>query len=328
MPELKQEPHLDPSGKPLYETIQEDWSSLQVTTSNLVVQPPLVGEVADETKFTRTLVRLQWRPGDPVDLWIVQPKGVKKPPVVLYLYDYIEDPEKFRSKVWCERVTSGGFAAVGFLSALSTDRFRDRPLKQWFVSELQESLGSTVHDVKFILDYLESRGDLDMTRVGMFGQGSGGAIAILSAAADSRIKVIDTLEPWGDWPDFLVQSPIVSADPKREDYSKPEFLKKVAPLDPVKWLPTLKVPIRVQQVQHYLAVPMETKDAIKAALPKQAELSRFEGLGELSSREGGGALFWWIKEKVQDSGKPAEGNDAKKSIAVETGSDPSSTVHP
>ncbi len=327
--ELQRDPLVDASGKPLYETIQEDWSSLQIGVSKLVPQTPIVGDINDTDKFVTYWVRLQWRPGDPVDLWIVMPKGVKKPPVVLYLYNYLEDPLRFHNDGWSERVTSGGVAAVGFLSALSSDRFRDRPMKQWFVSELQESLGSTVHDVKFILDYLASRGDLDMTRVGMFGEGSGGAIAILAAAADPRIKVVDTLEPWGDWPDFLVQSPVVSADPDREEYGKPEFLKKVAMLDPVKYLPTLKVPIRVQQIQRDLLIPMECKEAIKAALPKQAELVRFEGLSELASREKGGALFDWIKEKVQNSGDPQAEPDAKKSVAEGNVSDPKkSTAHP
>jgi len=202
-------------------------------------------------------------------------------------------------------------------------------MKQWFVSELQESLGSTVHDVKFILDYLASRGDLDMTRVGMFGEGSGGAIAILAAAADPRIKVVDTLEPWGDWPEFLVQSPVVSTDPDREEYGKPEFLKKVTPLDPVKWLPTLKVPIRVQQIQRNLIIPMECKESIKAALPKQAELLRFEGLQELASREKGGALFDWIKDKVQNSGNPQTEPDSKKSVAEgDVSHQNKSTAHP
>jgi len=30
-------------------------------------------------------------------------------------------------------------------------------MKEWFVSEMQESVGSTVHDVQMILNYLETR---------------------------------------------------------------------------------------------------------------------------------------------------------------------------
>jgi len=75
-----------------------------------------------------------------------------------------------------------------------------------------------------ILNYLEKRGDLDMDRVGMFGQGSGGAIAVLAAQADTRIKVLDLLNPWGDWPDWLKNSPHVPED-ERAAYLNDHLLK-------------------------------------------------------------------------------------------------------
>ncbi len=62
-------------------------------------------------------------------------------------------------------------------------------MKEWFVSELQESLVESTHDVQMIINYLSTRGDLDMDRVGMFGQGSGGAIAILAAPWTRELKL-------------------------------------------------------------------------------------------------------------------------------------------
>jgi len=314
-------PGLDPkTGIPYYEEIQEDWSSLEIGVSKLEPQPPLVGAIDEEDKFTRVMVRVQWRPGDPIDLWIMLPKGVKKPPVVLYLYGANQEDNRFRENHWCERVTSGGVAAVGFVSAFTGQRFHDRPMKQWFVSELQEALGSTVHDVKFILDYLANSGQVDMDHVGMFGEGSGGTIAILAAAADPRIKAVDALDPWGDWPDFLAKSSVVAGDPNHDDYVKPEFLKKVANLDPVKWLPQLKVPIRIQQVRDNDLTPLECKEAIKAAAPKQAEVLRFAAVMDLGKREGQGRLFDWIKDRLREPVKPGTQADPKVSVAQKVGS--------
>jgi dienelactone hydrolase len=301
------------TGHPLYETIQEDWSSLQVGVSKLEPLPPMVGGVDEQPSFTRIMARVQWRPGDPIDLYILLPKGVKQPPVVLYLYNMDQDDYRFRDNRWSQRVTAGGVAAVGFVSALSGSRFHDRPMKQWFVSELQESLGSTVHDVKFILDYLAQSGKVDMNRVGIFGEGSGGTIAILAAAADSRIKAVDALDPWGDWPDFLAKSPLVQNDSNYRNFVKPEFLNKVAPLDPVKWLPELKVPVRIQQIRENEITPIEVKDAIKAAVPKQADVVRFAAAMDLGKREGQGRLFDWIKDRLRESGKP--GTEAKVAVA-------------
>jgi dienelactone hydrolase len=314
-------PGLDPkTGVPFYEEIQEDWSSLQVGTSKLVSQEPMVGGVDEEDTFTRVMARVQWRPGDPIDLWIMLPKGVKKPPVVIYLYGAGQDTARFRDNRWAERVTNGGVAAVGFVSALSGPRFHDRPMKQWFVSELQESLGSSVHDVTLILDYMAKSGQFDMDRVGMFGEGSGGTIAILAAAADPRIKAVDTLEPWGDWPDFLATSPVVGPDPNHADFVKPEFLKKVANLDPVKWLPELKTPVRIQQVRESEAVPMVCKDALQAAASKQTEVVRFAAVSDLGKRESGGRLFEWIKDKLLGPGNPGVG--PKISVAEKAGDRP------
>ena len=319
-------PLIDPKTlTPVYETIQEDWSNLQIGTSKLEPEKPLAGSSEEKDAFTRELVQVKWRPGDPLDLWVILPKGVKKPPVVLYLYDYMFDSDRFRDDGWATRVTSDGVAAVGFVSALSGHRFHDRPLKQWFVSELQESIGSTVHDVKFILDYLAQRKDVDMDRVGIFGQGSGGTIAILSAAADSRIKAVDALEPWGDWPDFLAKSTVVQGDPDKALYVKPDFLKKVAPLDPVKWLPEIKVPVRIQQVHQDETTPMESKEALKAAAPKQAEVVRFEAASDLGMREGRGRLFYWVKTKVKESGP---GSVTAAAVTPETKAQPASSSQP
>jgi dienelactone hydrolase len=305
------------TGIPLYETIHEDWSSLQIGTSQLEPIPPVVGATDEQPTYTRILVQVAWRPGDPIDLYIILPKGVKKPPAVLYVYGHSENNDRFRDDGWCLRATSGGVAAVGFVSALTGDRFHDRPLKQWFVSQLQESLGSTVHDVKFILDYLAKRGDIDMKRVGIFGEGSGGTIAILAAAADPRIRAVDALDPWGDWPQFLAKSPIVLADPNHAKYVTPEFLKKVAPLDPVKWLPKLKVPVRVQLVRENGNTPLSCKEKIAAAVPKQGEVARFEDVSALGKRENRGRLFDWIKDRLQASDKSEAVANARKIAALQ-----------
>lgn len=295
------------TGQPLYKQVQEDWSSLSVGVSKLEPKPPVVAQTEEQGTFVRTLVQVQWRPGDPLDLWIILPKKVQKPPVVLYLYGYKEDTDRFRNNGWCERVTAGGVAAVGFVSALTGPRFQSRPMEQWFVSELQESLGSTVHDVHFILDYLAQRGDVDMNRVGMFGEGSGGTIAILSAAADSRIKAVDALDPWGDWPVWLAKSPVVEEDIHHTNFATPEFLKKVQPLDPVKWLPTLaSARIRIQQVKDNDNTPLACQEALRNAAPKQAEVDEFDHVNQLAAAEKGGRLFDWIKDELRRLPPPAQ----------------------
>jgi hypothetical protein len=287
------------NGATVSATTNEDWSSLSLTGSYLHASPPLLGEKDNYPDFTRELLQVQWRSGDPLDLYVILPKGVKKPPVIVYLYSYPSDTDTFRDQDFCRLLTKNGFAAIGFVSALTGHRYHDRPLREWFISELQESLASSVHDVQMILNYLATRGDLDMDRVGMFGDGSGATIAILTAAVDHRLKVLDLLDPWGDWPDWLAKSPLIPKD-ERAQYLKPEFLKRVEPLDPIKWLPQLQSrTMRLQNALYEKATPSPAKKRIESAVPPTAQVVRYKNSQALENVASGGKFFDWLKEHVR-----------------------------
>jgi hypothetical protein len=298
-------------------SFREDWSSITLENSNLTPDVPVLGEKDDlpESTFIRERFQFQWRPGDPLDLYVIRPKGAEKPPVVLYLYSFPQDTDRFKNDRWCADATRDGFAAIGFVSALTGHRAEHRALKEWFVSELQESLASSAHDVEMILNHLATRGDLDMDRVGMFGQGSGGTIAILAAAADPRIKALDVLTPWGDWPNWLAKSTIVPDD-ERANYLTPEFLARVAQLDPVLWLAKVKAKsVRIQNVRKESKVPDSSQQRVEAAAPDIAEINQYGDGGALYPMAAGGKLFDWLKEHL----KP----DAKLQVAA----DKSGRVH-
>lgn len=250
--------------------------------------------------FTRQIVQVQWRELDPIDLYVIKPAGVARPPVILYLYSYPSTNARYKDEKFCEFLTRNGFAAVGFVSALTEDRFHDRPTDQWFVSELQESLATSTHDVQMILNYLEHRGDLDMTRVGMWGDGSGASIAIMAAAVDPRIKALDLLDPWGDWPDWLAKSSLVP-ERERASYLTPQFLKKVENLDPLSWLPQVKAQqVRLQYIQQGVTVtPDVAREKMEAAAPANVKLVHYEDTKAFVTEVGAkGTGFDWIKEQL------------------------------
>jgi hypothetical protein len=297
----------------------ENWSSPSLANSELVPEPPLLAETDDNPQFTRELLQVKWRQGDPIDLYVIRPKGVAKPPAVLYLYSYPSEADVFRSDAYCVNVTKNGFAAVGFVSALTGHRYTNRPMKQWFVSELQEALGSSAHDVQMILNYLATRDDLDMSRIGMFGVGSGGTITILAAAADPRIKTIDVIDPWGDWPDWIAKSSLIP-EVERANYLKPDFLKKVAPLDPVAWLPQLTSQhVRLQQVLDDSVTPKVVQQRIKAAAPRTAQRVSFHTTRQFTDAESGDRLLRWLKDQVQPGSplQPAAHNPQNSGVGGE-----------
>jgi len=250
-----------------FDGITEVWTSPALKAGNLRPVPPLIAYTDDHPGYTVELIQLQWRFGDPLDLYVMKPKAVTRPSVILYLYGYPATTERFKSETFQTAVTKDGFAAVGFVSALTGHRYHDRPMREWFVSELQECLAKSAHDVQMVLDYLDTRNDLDTRRLGMFSQGSGASIAILASAVDPRIKVLDTLDPWGDWPTWIADSPFVPED-ERPQYVKPEFLKKAAILEPVEWLPKIQAKkFRLQDAVFETTTPKPAKEKLRASVP-------------------------------------------------------------
>ena len=242
---------------------------------------------------------MQWRAVGPIDLYVLKPKGVKKPPVIIYLYGYPTDTDVFKRTEYQELVTRNGVAAVGFVSALTGQRYHDRPMKEWFISELQESLATSAHDVQMVLNYLASRGDLDMNRVGMFTQGSGASIAILVSGVDPRIKVLEALDPWADWSTWMRSSPLVPEE-ERQEYLKPEFLKKVAAMDPVDVLPKIQAKkFRLDDERFDTATPRAIMEKLRSLAPAGATVRLYKNMDEFKAAFQDGKNLDWIKQELE-----------------------------
>ena len=296
-------PAADPADS-RFQRVQEDWTSPALTNSHLMPARPLAGFVAENHRYTVELLQLQWRWGDPIGLYVMKPKGVTKPPVILYLYGYPTDTDIFMGDAYEDLVTKNGFAAVGFVSALTGHRYHDRPMKEWFISELQECLATSAHDVQMVLNYLAARDDLDMNRVGMFAQGSGASIAILASAVDPRIRVLEALDPWGDWPTWMATSPFVPED-ERAEYVKPEFLKKAAALEPADWLPKIQAKnFRLDNELFETKTPKAAKEKLRAAIPAGATVVLYKDLDEFKAAFQDGKNLEWIQHELQSLPEP------------------------
>lgn len=289
-----------------FQGVTEDWTTPALSASHLMPVRPLRAYV-DNTHpgYSVELLQLQWRFGDPLDVYVMKPAGVKNPPVILNLYGYPTDTDPYKNEVFQKALTKDGFAAVCFVSALTGHRYHDRPLKEWFLSELQESLGTSAHDVQMVLNYLATRGDLDMNRVGMFGQGSGATIAILASAADPRIKVLDVLDPWGDWPTWIAASPFVPAD-ERANYLKPEFLQRAAALETLQWMAKIQAKkFRLQQYALETDTPKAAKDKLRAAAPAGTTVVLYKTLAELTAAFPHSTNLEWMERELRALPEPA-----------------------
>ena len=158
-----------------------------------------------------------------------------------------------------------------------------------------------------MLTYLSERGDVDMNNVGIFGVGAGATIAVAAASADSRIKAIDLVDPWGNWPVWMAKSNVIPEE-ERSRYIKPDFLGGVSPFDSVSLLPRLTTPrVRLNQCAENSLTPSDASSKIEAALPPGAERRRLiDGAQFDPMVAAGGHNFDWLKLqlKFQDSKQP------------------------
>jgi hypothetical protein len=291
-------PIADPADK-RFIGVKEDWSTPALVGSSLRPVQPVRAYISDHDGYTVELLQVQWRWGDPIDLYVLKPTGVEKPPMILYLYGYPSDTETFKDESWQRSVTKDGFAAVGVVSALTGQRYHDRPMREWFVSDLQECLATTAHDVQMVLDYLASRNDLDMRRVGLFSQGSGASIAILASAVDSRIQVLDTIDPWGDWPTWMAQSSLVPEE-ERASYVKPEFLKNVAMLEPIEWLRKVQAKrFRLQDATFESKTPWAAKQKLREAVPSKGTVVIYRAPEEFNAVIRSRTELEWIQHELR-----------------------------
>jgi pimeloyl-ACP methyl ester carboxylesterase len=308
-------------------TFHEDLQSLKADPSVLKPEIPVPGALEDEpnNNFIRQRFQLQWRPDDRLDLYVIRPRSASKPPVILYLYSFPQDTERFKDDRWCTRVTNEGFAAVGFVSALTGHRYRDRPLKEWFISELRESLVKSAHDVQMILDFLTEHENFDMSRVGMFGQGSGATIAVLASTADPRIRSLHLVTPWGDWPDWMARAPIVPSE-ERDTYLKAEYLKGIASLDPIRALPKVKAKdVLLQNLRRDAVTPAICEERIEKAAPSRILIDQFGDGRAYASAFAGGKLFDWMKNQLQ--GNAALAATAKRAQRIQYFPPKEETIH-
>ena len=284
---------------------RENLHELSLRGSSLQALTTIPGGTAETADFTRELYQMQWRNNDAMDVYVIRPKGVTKPPVVIYLYGFPVDPNRFRNDAFCKLVTHGGVAAIGFVPALTAERYHGVPMRTWFVSDLHDSIVKTVHDVQMIATYAASRSDIDGSRIGIFGQGAGATIAGLAATVDPRIQAVDLLDPWGDWPSWMAKSKLVPEN-ERGDLLKPERLQALAPLDPVHWLPALNGhPLKLDDALYENNTPAQAKAKIEAALPGHALLVRYPTQANFDKNAiADGQLVHWLQNQLL-TGEPA-----------------------
>jgi len=110
---------------------------------------------------------------------------------------------------------------------------------------------------------------------------------------------LDTVAPWGDWPTWMSTSPFVP-DNERADYVKPEFLKKVATLEPLDWLPKIQAKkFRLQDEGFDPVTPKVSKEKLRAAVPAGSLVVVYNTPDEFNAARNHNKVMDWMHAQLQ-----------------------------
>jgi predicted esterase len=123
---------------------------------------------------------------------IIRPdKGAARRPAVILLHGTGDSKEGLLD--WASALAARGFVAVAIDGRYHGERtgegYDDAILRAYKTGKEHPFLYDTVWDVMRLIDYLETRSDVDAKRIGMMGISKGGMETYLAAAIDPRVAV-------------------------------------------------------------------------------------------------------------------------------------------
>jgi hypothetical protein len=117
----------------------------------------------------------------------------------------------------------------------------------------------------------------------------------------------------------LAKSPQVS-EGERAAYLTPEFLAKVEPLDPVKWLPLLDAhrPLRLEQTLFTSITPDAARNRLLEVLPSHTNHVEYIDIGQyMREASTDGKILEWLDNRLRYQTAPTSGMvQSRESVAT------------
>jgi dipeptidyl aminopeptidase/acylaminoacyl peptidase len=166
------------------------WEALQAPYAYDATLPlsPVEDEVTETDASVRQHVTFQSINGETVPALLIKPKGVDKPPCVFILHGYGGSKDMFVA-MFAMFLCPKGYAVFGIDAALHGERKREgEQLWGGVLSTSLRAMEQTVIDCRRALDYLETREDIDASRVGYIGTSMGAIFGAIVCGVEERFR--------------------------------------------------------------------------------------------------------------------------------------------
>jgi dienelactone hydrolase len=225
-----------------------------------------------------------------------RPGGSAPKAAVLFVHWYgPPEPTSNRTEFIPDAVALAKAGAVSLLIDTPWSRpeyFHDRSRDGDYARSVQQ-----VKDLRRALDVLLSQRSVDPARVAYVGHDFGAMYGALAMAADQRVQAFVFMAGTRSFSDWFLYG-----KPKLEGEDRQRFVDQLEPLDPIKYLPKLKMPLLLQFAENDEHVSKERADALAAAALEPKTVRRYAAGHELND-EARRDRIDWLKTQLKLDGE-------------------------
>ena len=211
-------------------------------------------------------------------------------PAILFVHWYgPPDPTSNRTQFIPDGIELAKKGAVSLLIDTPWSRpeyFRERSRETDYARSVQQ-----VKDLRRALDILLSLPDVDPQRVAFVGHDFGAMYGTLAVASDARVKAFVFMAGTSSFSDWFLYG-----KPKLEGEARQKFVDQLAPLDPIRYLPRLKMPILLQFANDDEHVSKARADALAAGANEPKTVRVYPAKHELNDEATQERIAWLKKE--------------------------------
>jgi len=225
-----------------------------------------------------------------VRAYLVEPAGQGPFPGILFVH-WLGKPETSNRTQFLEEAV--GLAKKGAVSLL-VDGIWSEP--GWYgtrrhATDYRDAIGQVI-DLQRAMDLLVSRSNVDVKRVALVGHDFGAMYGVLAEATRPRAKTYVLLAPTTTFHEWFLLG-------KKKPQPLEAYLRQMAPLDPVRYLPQLKGSVFFQfaQVDRYVSPERVTEFSAAPVEPKRVRV--YENTDHSMSNEiGRNERYRWLAREL------------------------------
>ena len=210
-------------------------------------------------------------------------------PAVLFAHWYGPPrPTSNRTQFIPDAVDLAGSGAVSLLIETpwsDPEYFKKRKREEDYARSVQQ-----VKDLRRALDVLLAQPNVDPARVAYVGHDFGAMYGVLEAANDRRVRAFVFMAGAPSFSDWFLYGPAMAPDARQK------FIDQLAPLDPVRYIAKLQVPVLLQFATKDEHVAKPRADMIVAATRESKTVHLYETDHELNVPEAKRDRLAWIRK--------------------------------